>query len=261
MFQWFSALWALLGRGPARTKGMKGEELVAAKLAEPGWRRVKGLCLRNLYLPAGDSGTTEVDLIYLTRRGIYVLESKNYTGRIAGAEDWPEWTATVTVGRNWLGQPRTEKHTLYNPIWQNAGHIRALRALVGEDVPLWSVIVFSGRCRLAEISWDREDTAVCRIEELPRVLRKMGQSGALSRREVQDLHDRLEPYTRATWAEKWAHVRQVQEKERTQARARTQRCPWCGRALVVRTARRGKYAGQQFYGCSNYPACRYKRDV
>ena len=140
-----------------------------------------------------------------------------------------------------------------NPIWQNAGHIRALRALVGEDVPLWSVIVFSGRCRWQRSAGDREDTAVCRIEELPRVLRKMGQSRALSRREVQDLHDRLEPYTRATWAEKWAHVRQVQEKERTQARARTQRCPWCGGALVVRTARGESMPGSNFMAVPTIP--------
>ncbi len=31
-------------------------------------------------------------------------------------------------------------------------------------------------------------------------------------------------------------------------------CPKCGRPLVLRTARRGSYAGKQFYSCSGYPA-------
>jgi len=35
------------------------------------------------------------------------------------------------------------------------------------------------------------------------------------------------------------------------------KCPWCGRSLVLRTARKGTNAGKQFYGCSNYPKCRY----
>ncbi|HET7339291.1 MAG TPA: restriction endonuclease [Candidatus Dormibacteraeota bacterium] len=34
-------------------------------------------------------------------------------------------------------------------------------------------------------------------------------------------------------------------------------CPTCGRALVQRIARRGKFAGEPFWGCSGYPDCRY----
>jgi restriction system protein len=32
-------------------------------------------------------------------------------------------------------------------------------------------------------------------------------------------------------------------------------CPKCGAPMVLRTARKGAYAGQTFYGCSNYPRC------
>ncbi len=34
-------------------------------------------------------------------------------------------------------------------------------------------------------------------------------------------------------------------------------CPRCGGRLVLRTARRGRNAGTQFYGCLSYPKCRY----
>lgn len=34
-------------------------------------------------------------------------------------------------------------------------------------------------------------------------------------------------------------------------------CPKCGNNLVLRTARIGSRAGQKFYGCSTFPACRY----
>lgn len=33
------------------------------------------------------------------------------------------------------------------------------------------------------------------------------------------------------------------------------RCPDCGSLMILRTARRGSYAGKQFYGCSKYPSC------
>lgn len=32
-------------------------------------------------------------------------------------------------------------------------------------------------------------------------------------------------------------------------------CPRCGKPMVLRTARKGKSAGKQFWGCSEYPAC------
>lgn len=33
-------------------------------------------------------------------------------------------------------------------------------------------------------------------------------------------------------------------------------CPKCGSQMVLRTAKKGASAGQQFWGCSNYPTCR-----
>ncbi|HAS6359592.1 TPA: hypothetical protein I7232_21760, partial [Vibrio vulnificus] len=31
--------------------------------------------------------------------------------------------------------------------------------------------------------------------------------------------------------------------------------------LVMRTAKRGQNKGNQFYGCSSYPRCRYTKDI
>jgi restriction system protein len=38
-------------------------------------------------------------------------------------------------------------------------------------------------------------------------------------------------------------------------------CPKCGSAMVRRSARRGSNAGQAFFGCSKYPACRGTRPI
>lgn len=32
-------------------------------------------------------------------------------------------------------------------------------------------------------------------------------------------------------------------------------CPLCGSSVVQRTARKGRYAGRTFFGCSQYPRC------
>jgi len=38
-------------------------------------------------------------------------------------------------------------------------------------------------------------------------------------------------------------------------------CPQCGAPLVLRTAKTGKNAGHQFWGCSKYPACKGLRPL
>ncbi|MCC5453369.1 restriction endonuclease [Rheinheimera sp. UJ51] len=39
------------------------------------------------------------------------------------------------------------------------------------------------------------------------------------------------------------------------------RCPICNNDMVLRTAKKGPNAGNQFYGCSGYPSCRGTRQV
>ena len=38
-------------------------------------------------------------------------------------------------------------------------------------------------------------------------------------------------------------------------------CPACGKMMVTRTARRGKYAGNKFWGCPDYPGCKGTRQI
>jgi restriction system protein len=41
----------------------------------------------------------------------------------------------------------------------------------------------------------------------------------------------------------------------------TTACPQCDGTLVKRTARRGANSGQQFFGCENYPRCRFTKTI
>jgi hypothetical protein len=39
------------------------------------------------------------------------------------------------------------------------------------------------------------------------------------------------------------------------------KCPICNGNLILRTATRGANIGRQFYGCSNYPKCKYIQNI
>jgi restriction system protein len=48
--------------------------------------------------------------------------------------------------------------------------------------------------------------------------------------------------------------------EKTRPVQTTPNCPLCYGPMILRTARRGKNAGSQFWGCSRYPDCRGTRE-
>ncbi len=41
----------------------------------------------------------------------------------------------------------------------------------------------------------------------------------------------------------------------------SEKCPWCGSQLVLRTAKKGSNAGNNFYGCASYPKCKFIKSI
>ena len=78
--------------------------------------------------------------------GIYVIESKNYSGWIFGNEKQTYWTQTLSKGRR-----GTQKEKFYNPIMQNKSHIKWVEKQVGNINNIYSLIVFSERCTLKSV--------------------------------------------------------------------------------------------------------------
>lgn len=51
------------------------------------------------------------------------------------------------------------------------------------------------------------------------------------------------------------------EEQKIEVAEKSMICPRCGAQLVLRTAKKGDNAGNQFYGCSSFPKCRYVQNL
>ena len=70
-------------------KGRYGEYLISKCLSPlEGDKKF----LFNCYIPKNNNTTTEIDVILLHSSGIYVFESKNYSGWVYGSESQKQWT-------------------------------------------------------------------------------------------------------------------------------------------------------------------------
>lgn len=244
-----------------RTVGGNGEiaESIIVSIIEKEIKKgLYGYVLHNLYLPKVDGGTTEVDVVLICTKGVYAIESKNYSGYIFGDEQQRYWTVTLNAGRDLVGFRQIEKHKFYNPIWQNNTHIRYLQNVLGKKIPIESIIIFSDHCTFKSLSYDINKVTIMHLVSLKHYISSMRDlsEDILSQDRVDYLYNTLLPYTKSDEEKKQSHISYVNELQNNPTR-----CPRCGGNLVIRTAKKGSNAGRQFYGCSNYPKCKYTRNV
>ena len=250
-----SVFRSLLGTETTNDIGRRGENKIARKLAWSNMFGKPGITLNNVYVPRKDGRSSEIDLLYITRKGIMVVESKNYSGYIFGDEENKSWTDTLYAGKDWMGRKQIEKHQFYNPIWQNRTHINSLKKYLSDNTPMFSLIVFSDRCEIKDLRWSDPDVYICHTDGVNNMVSKIWKQNpdTLSEAEVMDIARKLMPLTNLSEEEKQQHVTQLRARYQS-----TVTCPWCGKPLVLRTARQ---TGRQFYGCSSYPSCKYTKNI
>lgn len=251
--------------------------------------------LFNIYIPKGNGETTEIDVLMIYKKGLFVFESKNYSGWIFGDEKQKNWYQTLPSGRG-----RSHKESFFNPIMQNQTHIKHLKAFLGESIPTWSFIVFSERCTLKNVHVTSSDIRVVNRYDVVQMVDALCYHTAketLSEGFIERIYNKLYPYSQVDEVIKQKHVydihnklspqpsqnsgvtpvmsvaepsdelvsKPVEEKEPTVApkseSPQVMRCPICNGTLVLRKATRGANAGNQFYGCLNYPKCKYIKNI
>lgn len=117
-------------------KGAYGEKLIRSDLEKLSGKQK--IC-SNVYLPKGNGETSEADIIFIHETGLYIIESKYYSGRIKVNEEYKEWT-------QYLGRRGINK--FFNPILQNKTHIKCAKKLLEsrgikvDDKDICSVVIF-----------------------------------------------------------------------------------------------------------------------
>ncbi len=201
-------------------------------------------------------GTTQIDHIVVSKYGVFAIETKNYRGEIYGDDNRRYWTqmiiTDVTYAKKWWKTyTYVKKSRFYNPVKQSLAHSYAIKSYLKEwkYLPIVPIVVFCGDAVLANVE---SNIHVVYDYNLLDLIRSYTTS-YLSDSELQDVVVRLDVENVREVIDDKAHVRNlkaaVNEKNNKIAAGI---CPRCGGRLVARNGRYGS-----FYGCSNYPKCKY----
>lgn len=187
-----------------------------------------------------DGKTRQIDHLLVSRYGIFVVETKNYSGKIYGSEHAEQFTQYV--GR--------QVNKFYSPIKQNNGHIYGLKQTLG-DYPYFSIIVF----RKAKVKFEGSTyvgSPIGSVFEIKRHKHILIYSDT-----VEEIENKLAELDKSGSISLREHVNSVKsENDRYEQSINDGICPRCGGKLVVRNGEYGK-----FIGCSNYPRCKFRRNM
>lgn len=165
-----------------------------------------------------------------------VLKLKTIQGMyVYGNENSTYWTQTFYNG---------DKFRHYNPVKQNKSHCYHLSKLLDNKYKINSVVVMVGN------NADKINCGnVINLNELPRFLKDFNNGVNLSIEEMDMIYNKL-----------LKNKINISNKEHVQNIKKTQKdvdkniCPRCGGKLILRNGKQG-----EFYGCENFPKCRFTK--
>lgn len=172
--------------------------------------------LFNVYLLVRDDETTEIDVMLIHPTGIYVFESKNYSGWIYGKAGEAFWLEIMRGGR---------KYPFFNPIIQNEVHIKYLSKALArggftvnpEDIHPY--VVFGNDCVFKNVTFrskTRANMPIVKLSGLAKHMRNKVSAGTYARvldaKQISALYDALYPYTQVDDSVKEKHVARIRAK-------------------------------------------------
>ena len=217
----------------------------AIKKGEEGERRVQREIEKNMYIGTyllndvvlidKEGKSYQIDHIFINRNGIWIIETKNWAGRIYGSDEQKEWTQVLAYGK--------EKHRHYNPVKQNFSHVYKISPLLGRNVPVIPLVVFVDADLQGVMS-----NYVCHIKQLS-VMLQQNYGTELTEKEREECYKKLLFYQEKGGVTSEEHSQKMKEKKEGIQQGI---CPNCGARLVERQGVNGV-----FYGCSRYPHCHF----
>ena len=160
--------------------------------------------LFNCYIPNRLGDKTELDIIMISTKGIYVVENKNYSGWIFGDEQSKNWCETL----------KGKKFFFYSPVKQNKSHIKNLEKIlnIGEDKYI-SLITFNKNAILKKVKTESPKLYVKKYDELQKFIKEQEKCpDILQHEEIEEIYKSLLPGTQLNDEEKQEHIERIKRQ-------------------------------------------------
>lgn len=264
--------------------GIAGEDAIMFELKNSGMDLV---VLHDIYIEAPSGNGAQIDFYVIAPHVAVIIECKNLYGNIE-INNKGDFIRTISYGG------KSYKEGIYSPIKQNERHLQVLKECKLEDAGVFgkarinmfydlnfkSLVVLANPKTIVNDKYAkkeiksqviRADQLISKLKEIDTVASKqIAKSSINSMREYGERMLQRNREERKDYFEKFEKLKAEYDAERSDKPGKPNEsvdqsedmvCPKCGSKLVLRVAKKGENAGNQFYGCSAFPKCRYIQNL
>ena len=264
--------------------GIDGEDAIMFELKNSGMDLV---VLHDIYIEAPSGNGAQIDFYVIAPHVAVIIECKNLYGNIE-INNKGDFIRTISYGG------KSYKEGIYSPITQNERHLQVLKECKLEDVGVFgkarinmfydlnfkSLVVLANPKTIVNDKYAKKEikSQVIRADQLISKLKEIdtdaskqiAKSSINSMREYGERMLQKNREERKDYFEKFEKLKAEYDAERSEKPGKPKEfvdqsegmvCPKCGSKLVLRVAKKGENAGNQFYGCSAFPKCRYIQNI
>ncbi|AMJ40231.1 topoisomerase DNA-binding C4 zinc finger domain-containing protein [Anaerotignum propionicum] len=147
------------------------------------------------------------------------------------------------------------------------------------DTTYKSIIVFSERCELKNVTVQTPDVYVIKRNNIRKIVQSLSRTPVLTENDISEIYNVLSAHTKIDEELKQKHIEDIKndierpkqasfevkkeiekeafgEEKRLPSEDDSKICPKCGAPMVLRIAQKGANKGAEFWGCSKFPKCR-----
>ena len=260
--------------------GIAGEDNILFELKNSNMDLI---ILHDIYIETKDGQSAQIDFIVIAPKLTYLIECKNLYGNIE-INSKGNFIRNMEYGGKW------HKEGIYSPVTQNVRHMEILKERCAEDKNrimefgfrrffdnfYKSFIVLANPKTIVNDRYAPKEikSQVLRADQLVTAIKRLEDTSKEMASSQKQMKERAESLLtkncekRKDYVEKYQKImedvrennRKTKETEPPQEKEKLI-CPKCGALLVPRVAKKGENAGKKFYGCSQFPKCRFIMNI
>ena len=276
----------------AAESGLYGEKQIAFELKNSG---MDMFIMHDLYLEKNGL-SAQIDFLVMTRKHTFIIECKNLYGNIE-IDDKGNFIRHIGQGKFYRKEgfvspvSQNERHLNvikeirkeYKTNFYTQGVFEKFFPRIYRSI----VVLANPKTILNDKNAPNSiRKIVIRADQLVSYIKRIEEEDDLYKSSEKEMHELLDSFIKCSkpcksdYAKKYEellngckenqeekqedpiHDSSASSADKEVAGATTEKiCPKCGKPLILRTAKKGDKTGNQFYGCSGFPKCRYIENV
>lgn len=217
-----------------KRKKINDGETKVVKLLSKICKKCGGYLINNIIITDSYGNSSEIDHILFLRCGIYVIETKNHSGKIMGDQFDDQWKQML--------KNNSIVNDLYNPIKQNQSHVKKICYFLKHYENIHSCIIFV-KADISNVQYEN----IFNMENFRNYILSNHNKHIFSKSQLYEYYSVILKQKNNPITSRKQHLKNIKKNSF---------CPKCSGKLILKISNENPYLV-----CEHYPKCKYFKKI